>query len=130
MSQGLASNRAWKDAEALRQTCDLELQDICEWAKRLKPGWEGRILQECSRVVDENTKRSMETQSREEQRQQKEQQERMKAEIQARIQASEKRYQAKQTAGAEEMAKSTEELLLSEEAEEKSKKKKGKKAAA
>jgi hypothetical protein len=132
MSQGLASTRAWKEAEQARANCELEFQEIAEWALKLKPGWDQRILMECSKVVDERQRRQMEQQRRDDVKLQQEAMQRQQERINAKIAASERKYgssgepslessseapiaQETDATKIEELAKAAQEELLSEE---------------
>jgi len=141
MSQGLASTRAWKEAEEARQACEHEFQEISEWASNLKPGWEQTILMECSKAIDEKQRRVMEQQRKEETRLAEDAQTRQRQRLAERLTASERKFQElnvlkvgdtgsaiNDTRTAEELAKAAEiELLSEEEKKTVTKKKTGKK---
>ena len=127
--------KAWKEAEEARQGCEHEFQEITEWASKLKPGWEQRILSECSRVVDEKQKKLFENLRKEEMRQMEEAIEKQKQRSAERLSLAEKKHQAAKSAHLEdeskrleEMAKAAEGELLSEATGKTTKKKPGKKA--
>ncbi|KAH9258548.1 hypothetical protein BASA81_003050 [Batrachochytrium salamandrivorans] len=57
MTQGLATMRAWKEAQEKQESFNGEFQDIAMWASRLQPGWERTIFQDRAREVDEQMRR-------------------------------------------------------------------------
>ena len=137
MSQGLASNRAYREAESSRQAFDQEFVDICEWAKLLKPGWETTIIQQCSKQVDEQTRKQMNQQQQMDQNAASDQQTRHRERMQAKLLASEKRRAASKVSepledmpNLEELAKAAEEELLGEEEQKDNAKKKNSKKSA
>lgn len=52
MSQGLASQKVWKDAQEIRGVADAEISEIHSWAMKIRPGWERDVLREATQVVD------------------------------------------------------------------------------
>lgn len=57
MTQGLATMRAWKEAQEKQESFNGEFQDISQWASKLKPGWERTIFQECAKEVDDRMRK-------------------------------------------------------------------------
>jgi hypothetical protein len=123
MSQGLASQRAWREAEATRSAFDNEFGDIMEWAKRIKPGWEKTIMNQCSNSANQQQMRLAEAQQVAEAASKSDQENSTRLRLEAKILASKKKKEAAGANHAFEAAKAAEEELLSEEKKAVNKKK-------
>lgn len=53
MTQGLATMRAWKEAQEKQESYNADFNEIAQWASKLQPQWERSIFQEKAREVDE-----------------------------------------------------------------------------
>lgn len=132
MSQGLASNRSWREAEEAKVACEQEFQEIAEWASKLKKGWGEKIFPECVQVVDLQQRKQFEQQQREEARIMHEMQEKQREKAMAKAKAAEKKYSSNESevevaSVSSATAKAAEEELLREEDEaRKAKKRTGK----
>jgi hypothetical protein len=115
MSQGLASNRAWREAESTRQAFDNEFTDIIEWARRIKPGWEKTIVNQCGNLANQRQGRQLEAQQNAEIAARNELDNATRQRLEAKILATKKRKEGTAGSLTLEAAKAAEQELLSEE---------------
>ncbi len=120
LTQGLATQRAWKDAQDQQVACDRDLQDISEWAARLQPGWQNTLIRECSKLADDELKAKMFQENQQMNRMiqaKQENEEKKRKELKARRKQLEQQESARKKEDVEKAAKLAEMELLNEEEE-------------
>ena len=120
MTQGLATQRAWKDAQEHHVACDRDLQDIMEWAERLQKGWKDVLVRECSKVADSEFREQMgaeQMQMRAMIQKGQENEEKRKKERAARRKPQEREMSVAEKERVDKVAKQAEMELLNEEEE-------------